>query len=354
MNDSTTYRCSIKGYPAGIIRWIVVVALLTMASVAGAQEVKLDASFSRDTLWIGDQADFTFQVEQPAGLHLNLPEFTDTLPGGIEILKTLQSDTIREKEGRILIQRKYRVTSFDTTTVVVPPLEVSYEKDSLRVVLATPPLSLVVKAMPVDTTTVIADIKEPYNAPLTFVELLPWILGLLILLAAGYFVYRYLEKRKEQKHAVPQKVKPSEPAHVIALRDLNQLREEKLWQKGEVKKYYTRLSDILRLYLENRYDLPAMEQTTPEILSGLRDLGFSDRKLFSTLQDILETADLVKFAKHKPQPDKNEAVMLDAVVFVNGTRPAWKSEESEEEKRSGENEPVPATTMIEEEGNRDG
>ena len=305
----------------------------------------MDASFSRDTLLIGDQVEFTFTVDQPEGLRVNIPLFSDSLPGGPEIVELPRIDSSL-RGGRLHITHRYRVTSFDTLPVVVPPLEVSYKKDSLKVRLATPPLNLVVQPMPVDTTTVIADIKGPVKAPLTLAELWPYLLGLLLIVFAGYFQRRYLMGRKQKAVVKPSVAIPDEPADVIALRELNRLREEKVWQQGRVKEYYSRLSNILRLYLEHRYALPAMERTTSEILQSLKHSGFNDRKLFEILKDILETSDLVKFAKYTPLPEKNETVMLDAVVFVNGTRPAWKKEE---DMKDGE----PREALIEEGGRDD-
>lgn len=305
----------------------------------------MDASFSKDTLLIGDQVEFTFTVDQPEGLRVNIPLFSDSLPGGPEILELPRIDTAL-REGRLHITHRYRVTSFDTLPVVVPPLEISYKKDSLNVRLATPPLNLVVKPMPVDTTTVIADIKGPVKAPLTLAELWPYLLGLLLIVIAVYFLRRYLIGRKQKAVVKPSVAIPDEPADVIALRELNRLREEKVWQQGRVKEYYSRLSNILRLYLEHRYALPAMERTTFEILQSLKHSGFNDRKLFEILKDILETSDLVKFAKYTPLPEKNETVLLNAVVFVNGTRPAWKKEE---DLKDGE----PREALIEEGGQDD-
>ncbi|NOY38562.1 MAG: hypothetical protein GXO83_13430 [Chlorobi bacterium] len=303
--------------------------ILSMLRSSG-QEVSLHASFSRDTILIGDQVEFQFKLQQPAGLSLSVPEFKDSLPGGVEILKTLGIDTIPVDGNRLEITRRYLVTSFDTTEVTVPPLEVAYDKDSLHVRLATSPVALYVKPMPVDTAKTIADIKAPYKAPLTLAEVLPFLIGLLILLAIAWAVYRYLFNRKKPEETKPVKQKPREPAHVIALRGLNKLRDEKLWQKGELKVFYTRLSDILRTYLDHRYEVMAMEMTTSESLNALKSKGFNDKRLFETLRDILRTADLVKFAKYKPLPDKNESVLLDAVVFVNGTREAWNKEASDE------------------------
>ncbi|MBK7480262.1 MAG: hypothetical protein IPI69_11465 [Bacteroidales bacterium] len=97
-----------------------------------------------------------------------------------------------------------------------------------------------------------------------------------------------------------------EPAHVIAFRELELLRDEQLWQKGETKRYYTRLTEIIRQYLENRYGVNSLELTTSETLEALLKTGFKKNELYKRLRSVLNQADLVKFAKYKPDPVEND------------------------------------------------
>ena len=101
---------------------------------------------------------------------------------------------------------------------------------------------------------------------------------------------------------------------------LSQLRDEKLWQEGREKEYYTHLTDILREYLFGRFGIQAMEMTSSQILSILRS-NQETKVLNKQMKEILEMADFVKFAKVKPTPDDNEAAMRNAVAFVEETRP---------------------------------
>jgi hypothetical protein len=111
---------------------------------------------------------------------------------------------------------------------------------------------------------------------------------------------------------------PSRPAHEIALEELNRLEAEKLWQQGNFKMYHTRLSDIIRAYIEHRWQIPALEQTTDEILSGFSK-GMLEEELYRKLKHLLETADLVKFAKLQPVAYENEACMADSFALVRQT-----------------------------------
>ena len=109
-----------------------------------------------------------------------------------------------------------------------------------------------------------------------------------------------------------------DPPHIVALRKLDKIRSEKLWQAGRQKQYYTGITDALREYIQKRYDMGAMEMTSAEILDGLKDKQI-DEKIFGELDELLKTADLVKFAKFVPDAVSNEEAVPKAVRFVNST-----------------------------------
>ncbi len=112
----------------------------------------------------------------------------------------------------------------------------------------------------------------------------------------------------------------TEPAHVIAFRELEKLKNEKLWQNGETKKYYIRLTEIIRQYLENRFGVNSLELTTSETLEALVKTGFKKDESFNKLRSVLTGADLVKFAKYKPDPTENESVFSNSYDFVSATK----------------------------------
>jgi hypothetical protein len=115
--------------------------------------------------------------------------------------------------------------------------------------------------------------------------------------------------------------KPKEPAHIIALRELDRIKNEKLWQKDKIKEFYSDVTETLRIYIEDRFDIPAMEQTTDEILTNFKyRKELINEKLFGNLSQILSLADLVKFAKYIPLPDDNNMTLVEAYFFVNATK----------------------------------
>jgi hypothetical protein len=125
---------------------------------------------------------------------------------------------------------------------------------------------------------------------------------------------------------------PKEPAHVIAMRELARLKEEELWQKGEVKEYYSRLSDIIRRYIDDRYGISSPELTTDETVRMLQRAAVTTTDQMTLVKDLLLLSDMVKFAKYLPQSEIHERSFDDAVKFVEMTRePDVIAEEKAEE-----------------------
>ena len=115
------------------------------------------------------------------------------------------------------------------------------------------------------------------------------------------------------------KIKKSPPAHIIALKKLSKLKAEKIWREGKVKEFQSQLTYILREYLENRYKIQALEQTTGEIVHSLQKIKL-DNKDIDTIKNILQIADMVKFAKAKPEEDINERFLNETIDFVERTK----------------------------------
>jgi hypothetical protein len=287
-----------------------------------AQEVKIRTEFDSAMIWIGDQINFTVTLEKPVGYLISIPVFRDTIVRNIEILKGPFSDTSLLKDGHVRIRQKYLITSFDSGFYQVPPVfaELStaglikrYYSDysALRVMRA--------QIAPPDTASKIFDIVKPIRAPLKPGEILPWVLLLLI---AGVLIWYGIKlvKKLRMKKAGVEPVIEAEPAHIIAFRDLEKLKADQLWQNGELKAYYTILSEILRQYLDNRFGISSLELTTIETLSALTRSGFKDDYSYRKLKTVLTTSDLVKFAKYTPEPSENDILFEDAWDFVSKTR----------------------------------
>jgi hypothetical protein len=300
------------------------ILLYIYVSLSGtvAQEVKVTSVFDTSRIYIGDQINFTITIDKPISYLLSIPFFRDSLQKNIEILKGPSIDTSILKDGRMRIKQKYLVTSFDSGYYQVPPVyaEMTGERGIKRFYSDYSQLEVIrVKITPPDTASKIFDIVKPYKAPLTAGEVLPWALLFILVCIVAWYIVRLIKKMRMKKTGEVVEVNP-DPAHIIAFRQLEKLKEDKVWEKGDIKGYYTRLTEIVRLYLENRYSVYSLELTTIETLAELRKSGFREDESYRKLRTVLTGADLVKFAKYNPEPSDNELQFSFAWDFVEATK----------------------------------
>lgn len=326
-------QCGLRKYSGKRVffLWIVV---LCFAGIVKAQEVSVSARTDTSVILIGDQIGFTLQAEAENSYALELPVLSDSLSLNIRVLSRIQADTTEVGTRRKIIHR-YLITSFDSGLFEIPSLPFIIKRGDFSDTLHSTPVFLAVNYPPTDTLSHIFDIKPPLNVPYTLMDYLRIILPVLIILLIIYLAIRYVQYRKGKKTGPTDQKRPAEPAHVIALRELDRLKEEKLWQQGLIKEYYTRLTEIIRRYIEQRFQVPAMEQTSSEILQSMKSFVL-DEDTQHALQELLTLADMVKFARELPLPDENESNMLNAYVFVNHTREGYSSVNLEENNQMGD------------------
>ena len=301
---------------------IPIFLLFTIISATSGQNVNVASSFDSSRIFIGDQIKFIITVDQPSDLRLTLPFFKDTLCKNIEVLSGPVVDTSSNQDGRIKIVEKYLITSFDSGFYQIPPVFAEMKnKDGLKRFYSDySQLEVMrIKIAPADTTAKIFDIIKPYRAPVTIGEILPWALLVALLGALVWTAIRFISKLKKSETGAETVIDP-DPAHVIAFRELEKLKEEKLWQKGEIKNYYTKLTEILRQYLENRFRVFSLELTTAETLEALVKTGFKKDGSYNQLKTVLTGADLVKFAKYNPEPSENESHFQNSWDFILATK----------------------------------
>lgn len=309
-------------------------------------QVMVSAKLDTSMMLIGDQTKFRMEATFPDSVLVGFPIFADTIIDKLEILNITNIDTQKVDDGLKLVQ-EYLVTSFDSGWYQIPPLNftITYPKSGRVDTLQSVPTFFGVMTMPLDTANAnaIADIKKPMEAPITIQEILPIAgigLGVVIFLFVAYLLYMKLARKKP---IFVKKEKPKEPAHVIALRDLDLLQEQKLWQQGEAKAYYSRLTEIIRTYIEDRFSIPAMESTTDEIIDACHKSDELSNELKNDLFDTLTLADFVKFAKAITVATENETSLKFAYNFVLKTKPAEVLRDEDELRNEGkdiENKPT--------------
>lgn len=306
------------------IKYHVIVPMLLLLSWAGglkAQQVEYIAEIDTNYIMIGDQIHLRMKVKADPDVTVTFPYFRDTLIKGVEIISGPRRDSIPEKDGRVLYQESYLITAFDTGVYVIPELPIRIEKQDYANVLRTEPLHLIVNTFVVEDEKGNYDIYMPVDAPWTFSEILPYLLwGLLGLVVIAGIVLLIIRIRSRKPLFVTEK--PPVPPYVLVIQALDGIKEEKPWQYGKTKEYYTQLTEALRVYMEGELDVPAMEQTSYEILQALEQVEEVQSEDRRKLAGLLETADLVKFAKASPLSDENAHNLDVAYTFVNHTNEA--------------------------------
>ena len=287
-----------------------------------AQNVEVGASIDTNFLLIGEQTQIELKVQYRLDgeqISVQFPELTDTINEFIEIVYSSSIDTVYPNQDDLSIvqqTKKITITSFDSGYYEIPYFEFQINGGLFQ----TGPLHIEVQPMEVDTAEAIFDIKEPIEEPFSFIDWVKenwiWIAIVLVLLIGGIILVQYLKNRPE---TVVEEIVPDIPPHVISLRKLQKLREDKLWQTGKVKLHHSEISEIIRDYIEKRYQINALENTTDEIMQGLRFHSIQP-DLLTKLNQVLVLADLVKFAKEQPLANENDMSLLNAVDFIKGTK----------------------------------
>jgi len=296
-------------------------AILVVGSVS-AQRIKATASLDSTNILLGDQVKLFLQIDHPKDVAVQFPQVPDTIAGLIEVLERSAIDTFdADKEDYIKQIQSYTITCFDSGSYRIPPYWFKIAAEGLVDSVPSNGVTLNVFTMQIDTTKGPTDIKMPYDAPLTLKEVTPYILGVILIGAIIFFLLYSIKRKKKNQPIFARPQKPKEPAHVVALRELDRIKSEKIWQHGKTKQYYSELTDALRIYIEDRFEIGAMEKVTDEILDSFRaQKGLLSDKLMGNLGQILQLADLVKFAKYQPLPDDDNLALVNAYFFVNDTK----------------------------------
>jgi len=284
-----------------------------------AQKITVNARLDSTVIWIGSQTHLTFQVSQQPKQKVLMPIFSDSIVGGLETVEPVKTDTVKSPDGQLLVSQHYVVTSFKDSLIYIPPFPFVINGDTVW----SKSLSLkVVQPFKIDTAShKIADIKPVLNSKFDWAAfLLRVLLGFVILglLVVLYVLYQKYFKKKPVLNE--KEIRLLLPADVVALNQLDKIKQEKSWQQGRVKEYHTELTDVIREYVERIFNINSMEMTSEEILDHLRVLKVEKKSAYLNLKQILNLADLVKFAKWNAMPEEHELSLQNAYLFINQTK----------------------------------
>ncbi|MEG2493385.1 MAG: hypothetical protein RSF94_04680, partial [Rikenellaceae bacterium] len=281
---------------------------------------RVTTTLSQDTMMIGDQPTITVTVDKDIAQIIAFPEFDGEIAPNIELIEQSKIDTLKQDKRRERLTRIYKFTTFEAGNYSIGGFPVMYiDKNIVDTIYSLDSIRFFVKTIAIDTTKdEIYTVKAPLKMPITWAEIQKYVwfslLGLLIL-AALYYVIKRL---RQNKSLLPQK--PKLPPHILAINELEKIKKENLWQSGKVKLYYTRVTDVIRDYLGERFGVNAKEMTTDEILSIMEEQISKKGKDYQMLQELLRLSDLVKFAKLEPSPMDNQSAFDNAYYFIEVTK----------------------------------
>ena len=290
--------------------------LCSLGLTAHAQTVTATAKVDSSTITVGDWLKITFEVLHPGNVVLGTAELPDSIPG-FDMVKREMSPPSQQGD-QTLEHGVLTVTAFDSGSFQFPSMRFPYTvgADTARRYASTQAITILVHGVAVDTSLAIKDIKPPLSLPMTFMEMLPYILGALLLAGLVWLFFYIRRKRKRGESIIP--AAPPRPAHEVALEQLTALEAEHLWQRGMVKEFHSRVTEVVRQYVERRFGVMALEQTSDEVLASATILALP-KETTAHLRSMLIRADLVKFAKFDPPKEEHEASIASAKAFVEST-----------------------------------
>ena len=290
---------------------------------AHAQQVRMTVDTT--VIAIGDPTVLRVQADRDvtAGSEsFEWPAWQDTIPGGLEILQVLGADTtaIEGEDGNpiIRVERAYEITAWDSGYLAIPPALLVWGTDTIA---SNPLLFNVLLAPPGEPGQIAghADIRRvQWSWQEQLQRWLPWFLALAAALGLAFFFMRWWRNRPVEEVVESTPAAPLEPAHIVALRELDRIEKEAVWKQGHIKAHHAAVSEVIRTYFERRYNYPAMERSTDELRSGLVHMPIRAHEK-ELILELLSLTDLVKFAKWSPQAADHQRIIEQGIRFVEVT-----------------------------------
>lgn len=303
-----------------IFHLIILVAVFASCLLfASNGKISLEAKVDKSKITIGDLIQYSIVVTRDENVTIEMPELGANL-GAFEI-REYNDPEPEKRKGEITQLREYIISTYDIGDYEIPPVVVRYSiaGDSAWKELATETIKINVASVKPSEAGDIRDIKPPLEIKRDWKKIIRFGIAGLIILLIGILIFYFLKRRREGKSLIPRREKPKLPPHEIALHDLNQLLDEQLLEKGAIKEFYIRISEIIRRYVEGRFFIVAIEMTTTQLIDAMNEAEV-EKEHVRLLDDFLFQCDLVKFAKYFPTAEEHQAVIDQAFHFIDSTK----------------------------------
>ncbi len=316
---------------------IFLLFILYFISLADEQKslIEINSAVDTSTITIGDRIFYSVSIDYNDSLQIEHPGAGVNL-GQFEI-KDYKIYDPSQDDDRILQKYEYIISVFDTGSFTIPPFPIAYfPKDSIQnyKIIEASAINIYVKSIIGEGEKELRDVKAPIDIPFDYFLLVLIISIILLIALGGFFGYRFYKLKKERGYFI-KPPEPKRPAHEIALEALQLLAQKDLLKEGKIKLYYTELSEIIRHYLEDRYFIRALEETSAEIMRDMQ-LQEIEKEHNDSLAQLLNLSDFVKFAKHIPGEEENKEIYNKSIEFVEKTKIIFVDTETKEDVKEGE------------------
>lgn len=297
-------------------RWFMTALCAVTYTLTLFSQAVVESHISSMEMLVGEQVVLDVSVTANANSVVEFPK-TAQMPVGVEVLEAIRYPDEPLTDGKARYSSSYRLTSFDDTLYYLPPLVIKVDGKDYK----TNQLALKVLTVEVDTLhpEKFFPAKPVQDNPFEWAEwsMLFWLsVIMLVLFALTYYLYLRLRDNKPiiARIRIVKRLLP----HQKAMKAIEEIKADKMASAENPKEYYTKLTDALRRYIEERYGFSAMEMTSTEIISRL--MQTDDKTMLDELRQLFMTADLVKFAKYSTLINENDANLVNAIDFINQTK----------------------------------
>lgn len=334
-------------------RYIGLLGLLGLGLVGSAQGQRVRMGVAKDSLLIGDSVHVNLWVSASPKADIYYPQIPDTMGGGLELLAPPVFDTLENNDSVFSARLWFPVSAYDSGLYVIPGIPFLIQNAGVSDTVFSEPRTLYVSCMAPDTAVAdILPIRGPMHQRITLAEVLPWVLGCLLLVILGVLVYYLLLRRRRTEEG--ESLRAAIPADEYALGILREQLDRKAWRNPGAKAYFTEVTGALRYFLSEVWGVRALEETTSSILEQLRDEHRCDAARRATIERVLKLADQVKFARYEPLEHECTEAGVSVIDFVEAVAAEERAEKERKEKARAAEEALLAAEKSAEENGTEG